>query len=242
MDKVNETCPISIENLEPFFIWQFGIKTPNNLKPNLTSVTIKKTNGEAPKLFSDSYVKCTGNCFTNCRKDVIFKLEIEQLLKYPNDNIRFNNFWKSYPRVFWLTNELGVTKKITGLSVKALEELDEGLYQIGMQSTTTKEYFRYISTSRTRKINIRMILFNQYSNLQNKGDKAELAGFLNRFNEFENLISSKYDSIIFHFDVYGEKFFKIKTKEGIEIQDEDFGLDIDFNKWIEKIKAAESKG
>ena len=249
-------CPLNIDLLEPYFLWQFGIRIPGNLKPVTTKLNdlsmheedwfnaenmtakfdeLRRINVEESTLYGKPNLECTEDCLTSCRKFSGIEREIDYLQSNVSDVDAFNSFWSNYPRLLWLTNKLGSKKQITGLPVKNLEELEEGVYQIGMQETSTKEYFRYISTSKGRRVNIRMLLFNQYQGVQNTGSKKELADFFSRFNHFEDLIKGSYQSILFHLDIYGDSLFKIRTLDGVEVQDEKFGFDIDFNIWAEKI-------
>jgi hypothetical protein len=42
--------------------------------------------------------------------------------------------------------------------------------------------------------------------------------------------------MIFHTDEYGDRSFKLRTIEGNNFIEENFGFDVDFENWIEKIK------
>ena len=257
MSKIEKNCPLRIENLEPYFIWQFGINLPNNLKPKSTTFKdlnlseedllnpevfttnykiLNEINNAGSELYSNCNLKCIRECPVNyCRRESRLENDIERLAKQPINFLDFNYYWETEAKVLWLSNKSGKDKKITGLTVEGLQSFEENLYQIGMQSTSSKEYFRYISTSKKRRVNIRLILFNQHQRIQNLGNKNELGDFFIRFNEFEKLIEGSFESMTFHLDLYGSRFFELKTIEGIEIKDENFGFDVDFDNWIDKI-------
>jgi len=260
MKKEGKECTLKIENIEPYFIWQFGIKLPANLKPLKTTLNdllskddlidekvllesidkLNKINEDESLLHNRYGLSCENNCLGNCRRFIRLEMEIDRLSEFPEKQTEFNFYWSMNPKITWLSNK--TEKEVIGLSLYGLEKIHEDLYQIGMQSTSTKEYFKYLSTTDKRKVNIRMVLFNQYHRLQNKGNKTTLGDFFKRFNIFEEQIKDNYESMIFHMDEYGERFFKLKTIEGFEIIEESFGVNIDFNDWIEKIKTAQNTG
>lgn len=263
MKSYKKECELTIDNLEPYFIWQFGINLPDNLKPKMTTIKdlnlstedlseieilteslekLNRINNEKSRLYSKYQLNCVKMCHVSCKRFHRIKWDIECLVKKPINFLDFTEYWEKNPKIVWLSNKIENDKEITGLTVTGLEQLDEDVYQIGMQSTSTKEYFRYISTSEKRKINIRMILFNQYHKLQNLGNKTELGDFFIRFNDFENEINGYYESMLLNLDIYGDRFFKLRTVEGIEIRDDKFGFDIDFENWINKVKTGQNKG
>ena len=263
MNTEKKECTLRIQNIVPFFIWQFGINLPNNLKPKIK--TINDLNLSEDDLRSEEkivervqklielkekesllYCRYRFDCFKKCRAGCLgfygLEWDTKNLLKKPIDFLDFTEYWTTNPKITWLSNksERQKEKEIIGIRANQLEKIDENLFQIGMQSTSSKEYFRYVSTTEKRKVNIRIVLFNQYKGIQNLGNKSEFADFFIRFDKFENLLAENYESMIFHLDEYGERYFKLTTKEGSSFIEKDFGFDIDFESWMKKIKTGQN--
>jgi hypothetical protein len=261
MDVEKKLCPLFVENIKPYFIWQFGIKLPENLKPIKTAIKgllgedgindveipldssnkLNKINEEEPILYDRYGLICEHQCKGGCRNFTRLAMDINRLAKTPCSRGEFNSYWSSNPKITWLSNDGKRESEIIGLSLKGLEEIDRELYQIGMQSTSSKEYFKYLSVTDKRKVNIRMVLFNYHRRINNAGCKRRLGDFFTRFNHFEEQLQGNYETMTFHLDEYGDRFFRIRTLDGVELIDESFGFDLDFNNWLKEIETGQNK-
>jgi hypothetical protein len=235
----------TIENIEPYFIWQFGIKLPENLKPKKIAnndLLGEDEINEESMLYDRYGLICERQCEGRCGNFTQLAIDIDRLAKAPGDRGAFNLYWSSNPKITWLSNDPnGKEGEVIGLSLIGLENIKGNVYQIGMQSTSSKEYFKYLSVTNKRRVNIRMVLFNYHRRVSNRGHKKRLADFFTRFNHFEEQLQENYATMIFHLDEYGDRFFRIVTLDGFELVEELFGFDIDFNDWLEKIKTGQTK-
>ena len=93
------------------------------------------------------------------------------------------------------------------------------LFQIGMQPTSTKEYFKYISTSENRKVGIRFKVWSQYRNDKSHDERNEkIAQFFKEFEQFEEQIKNHVKSISFYFDELGYKEMKLVLKNSVVVE------------------------
>jgi hypothetical protein len=254
-------CPLTIEHLAPYFFWQFGISIPENLKPPATSLSQTELTSEdlvdfgawmerqeeqrqqledQERLFSKGSFLCQSRrChWEQCALRSDGLQLIESIRSRPDDRQLQLELSEASRQVQWLCNEKGKEEAYRSISPENFQELEEGVYQIGMQSTSSKEYFRYTSTSANRKVYLRMVLFHQYHPIQNKGAKEEYADFLIRLNQFEQALEGLPEPVhlLLYFDAFKGSYLEIQKEETVLIREENFGWDIDFNHLIHKIE------
>ena len=117
--------------------------------------------------------------------------------------------------------------------------LSNNFYQIGIKSTSTKDYFKYVSISDKRDIAIRFKIWFLYK--ENTEERIEsIVNFFQEFQKFEKQIENYIDSLVFHFDELGTKRMELKLKNSLLFERKENGqhpsLSFDFHEVYKKIK------
>lgn len=261
---------LEIADFEPFFMYLFEMKIPENIKPNLSISLLPEI--QVPILSAeniqniDKFLEILEMQKKNdeIRRENIKRLSLRTIPKSmnPPENRRvqelkvsadFSTFLKlnnselksakeeirGFIKIKWLSNQLGENFITPGLP--NAETMPNNLFQIGMQPTSTKEYFKYISTSENRKIGIRFKVWSQYRNDKSHDERIEqIAQFFKEFEQFEEQIKNHVKSISFYFDELGHKEMKLVLKNSIVVEKHENSqhpsLDFGFIQVYEEVK------
>lgn len=218
---------LEIADFEPFFMYLFEMKIPENIKPNLSISLLPEI--QVPILSAeniqniDKFLEILERQKKSdeIRRENIKRLSLRTIPKSMNPpenrgvqelkvSADFSTFLKlnnselksakeeirGFIKIKWLSNQLGENFISPGLP--DVEKMPNDLFQIGMQPTSTKEYFKYISTSESRKVGIRFKVWSQYRNDKSHDERIEkIAQFFKEFEQFEEQIENHVKSISF---------------------------------------------
>lgn len=242
MNKRDEFLEIS--DFEPCFMYLFGIRIPENLKPQIE---------EPPSIKSDEKVAIS---------ELKTIEEIESYFKEKEKNREEIKLWKdkhglqTFPealndniRHLKVSPKFEAFKKMTKEQIKGARKdlqklvkvswLSNEFYQIGIKSTSTKDYFKFISKTKKRDVSIRFRIWFQYES-DNEEKLGKIALFFQEFQKFEEQIKDYIDSMIFHFDELGTKRMELKFKNSFILEyrenSQHPSTSFDFNKFYDEIK------
>lgn len=261
---------LEIADFEPFFMYLFGMKIPENLKPNLSISLLPEI--QVPVLSAenieniDKFLEILEmqERSNEIRSENIKRLSLRTIPKSMNPpenrevkelkvSADFSIFLKlknsefksakeeigRFVKIKWLSNYLGEDFITPGLP--NVETMPNDVFQIGIQPTSTKEYFKYISTSENRKVGIRFKVWSQYRNDKSHDVRIEkIAQFFKEFEQFEEQIKNHVQSISFYFDELGHKEMKLVLKNSIVVEKHENSqhpsLDFGFIQVYEEVK------
>lgn len=209
---------LEIADFEPFFMYLFGIRLTGNLKPQIEKPPSFKSNDKVPidQLNSieeiESYFKEKEK-----RRKIgdrwMRKNGLQTLPQSLNDNINYLKVSPKFESFKKMTKQQIIASKSELRKLAKVSWLSNDFYQIGIKTTSTKEYFNYISTTEKRDVSIRFKIWFQY---ERNGDKKleKIALFFQEFQKFEEQIKDYVDSMIFQFDELGTKKMTLKLING----------------------------
>ncbi len=255
----DEKSSLEIADFEPFFLSYFGINIPLNLKPifNIPTIPKKEKDQFLNRIESIDDIKDFFK-MEHVEREYLKLMSLRTLPESRNSNIKYlkvsSDFGKykemttqelkdkkqelrKMVKVSWLSN--GIGEKYITIGVPNIEELPNGIFQMGLQSSSTKDYFKYVSTTENRKVGIRFKLWFQYES-NNEKRLEEIARFFKEFERFEEQIKNYAKLMIFYFDELGTKKMKLELKDAsiVEWQKSSMhpNLNFDFDELYKKIK------
>lgn len=204
---------------------------------------IAKLNKFGGELFPNHEVRCLKPQF--CKWRCSIDEEVKDFLEKYNDFPISLEKRKKLDRrcgVSWLANSIGQEKRFRGLTIEGLNSLPNDFYQMEQQDSSSKGFFRVISTSENRRVSIRVEVWNQYGIERHRSIERHemLIDFFTALEAFEVEISDLVESFFFYFDEYTDRVIEIKLKNGLMIKSGRFGFDVDFNIWLHEIKKGQN--
>jgi hypothetical protein len=252
---------LEISDFEPLFLCYFEMKIPTNLKPKPYTLPTSKedknkllTGLESPDEIIAFFKKGkTEQAYLEkmslrtlpesknwCIEDLKVSSKFDQYREMTNQELKESKHdLRKLIKIHWLSNGIGAEHVTRG--IPNIEEIPNEVYQIGIQSTSTKDYFKYVSTEENRKVGIRFKLWFQYE-ANNEERLEEKARFFKAFERFEEQIKSYVETMSFYFDELGHKEMELKLKNNLLIERQESrqhpSLTFGFNEMYEEIKDA----
>ena len=201
---------------------------------------IRKENIEKGRLLTKYQINCPSQCrHGKCWPKVLVDHFVDGVKEFPMSREQRGKL-KRAVGFSWLMNEVGKENQFRGLTVEGLGGLPLGLYHIGQQDSSSKGYFVYRSTAPNRRVKIRFVVWNMYDNSLRSDSKRDqlLQDFFNGFNEFEILSEEYVESLFFFLDPFVDSQLEIVLKNGLRIEKDQFGIDINFEEILNEIVRA----
>ena len=201
---------------------------------------IRKDNIEKGRLLTKHQINCLSQCrHGKCWQKWLVDDFVDAVKEFPMTREQRGKL-KSSVGFSWLMNDVGKENQLRGLTVEGLRGLPLGLYHIGQQDSSSKGYFVYRSTAPNRKVKIRFVVWNMYDNSLRSDSKRDqlLQDFFNGFNEFEILSEEYVESLFFFLDPFVDSQLEIVLKNGLRIEKDQFGMDLDFEEILNEIVRA----
>lgn len=214
---------LEISDLEPFFLYYFEQNIPDNLKPGRKFTLLPSPKAEGQDF---QHLKPAADLAR-------FSAMTAQELKAEKSTL------KQLVKIKWLSNPAAA--KYTSIGLPNIEEIHEEAYFIGLQSSSYKDYFKYLSTTEGRKVGLRFMTWSQYGEAGEK-ERAAAREFLEAFAAFEAEAWTYADALIFFYDEMGQKSLKLQLKDGSWISGQGSsmhpGLAFNFQQLLDTAKAS----